>query len=333
MYKQAYLQGYMSKEAGPIAMSFKKLKDTVQENIDHYKDNPKKVGDILRKIEQEPILRNVGDALRKSSIMRPIRRALGKPLVSLKKPVGYDSSEIKKNFDKSVKDIGLRKTLAKVIQGKRLWDTETADSDMSAEMKKRMLAARAYFDLPLDESKMSEHFDVDKEDPKTWRYKKDDPYRKYLDAEVKAKFHGYNHRPRYKYEPMEKKVQTKGDKEFVEGTKKFIAGYRATRDKGSDIARVADRWDYENYRGGEGYREDVPKAWFSGAGRGYNNASAEDTAYKGIIGKNRSREIERNKHLVKNILDILLGNPITLKQDIDISRKALPRAVQDRLKK
>jgi hypothetical protein len=303
--------------------------DAVKKRIDHYRANPGEAGDILRKIEQDPRLRKVGDALRKNPLMRPIRRALGRPFVSLKKPVGYDSSEIKKNFDKSVKDIGLRKTLAKVIKGEPLWNTESAK--VNEETEKRMLAQRAYFDLPVDESKMSEYFDVDKQDPKTWRYKKDDPYRKELDAEVKAKFHGYHPNPHYKHIPLEKKVRTKGDKEFIEDSKGFIGGFRATRDKGSDIARVADRWDYENYRGGEGYKEDVPKTSQSMGGGGYSNASAEDTAKKGILGKNRSREIERNKHLVKNILDILLGNPITLKQDIDLSKKALPKAVQERM--
>ena len=332
MYNQAYLQGYIHKEAAPDAAYFKKLKDIVQKRIAYYRDNPKTVGDRLRKIEQDPRLRKAGDVLRKSPLMRPIRRAIGRPFVSLKAPVGYDSSEIKKNFDKSVKDIGLRKTLSKVIKGERLWNADIPYEDLPNEFKKRMLAQRAYFDLPVDESRMAEYFDVDKEDPKTWRYKQDSIYRKDLDAAVKGKFHGYNPNPHYKYVPKPHKVQTKGDKEFVESSAGFVGGYRATRDKGSDIARIVDRWDYENHRGGAGYKKDVPRTIKSGLG-GYSNLSSKDRGAKDSKGRNIEMEVERNKHLSKNIADILIGNPITLKQDIDISKKALPKAVQGRLKK
>ena len=332
---EGYIDGYIHKEAAPgggigAGALTDALFSAIKKRIDYYRDNPKEVGDTLRKIEQDPRLRKAGDVLRKSPRMRTIRRALGRPFVSLKKPFGYDSSEIKKNFDNSVDKRGLLKTLAKVIKGERLWDADTPYEDLSNETKRRMLAQRAYFDLPVDESKMSEHFEVDKEDPKTWRYKKDDSYRKELDAEVKGKFHGYIPSSRYDYPPRPKEVQTKGDKEFVEGSAGYIGGYRATRDKGSDTARIVDRWDFENYRGGAGYRKDVPKTTQSGIG-GYSNLPDEDWGARDSKGRAIEMEIERNWHLSKNIADILAGNPITMKQDIDISKKALPKVVQERM--
>jgi len=292
--------------------------DAVKKRIDYYRANPGEAGDILRKIEKDPRLRKVGDALRRNPLMRPIRRALGRPFVSLKRPVGYDSSEINENFKKSVEDVGLKKTLLKVVKGERLWGGK-----MSDDLQMRSQAQKAYFDLPLDADVMNKYFKVSPNDPKKWEYSDEVPNKEDLDQSVRIDFLGRHEYPGgpITYEPQ---FKTKGDKEYMEGTGGFIAGYRSTRDKGSDIAEVNDRWDYENYRGGKGYKTDVPEAVQSGS-RGYDNDLGPGwSQYDSPISRVQHREKERNKHLLKNIVDILVGNPITLHQKTDLSIPAKP---------
>ena len=297
--------------------------DAVKKRIDYYRANPGEAGDILRKIEQDPRLRKVGDALRKNPLMRPIRRALGRPIVSLKRPLGYDVSEIKETFRKSVDKRGLLKTLVKAMKGERLWEVkgslwpgtnkkmEELPQIFLDTIKMREQAFKSYFDLPTDQKVMDQYFVVDPEDKKRWRYSDTNPLKSQLDDVVRREF------------AKKENIKTKGSSEFIESRPPrsgFVGGFRATKEKGDDIAKVRDVFDFYNAREGLGYRPNLknekgkPRTVLGTNNNDYGFVGAQPGSIQHI----RWRERERNKHLVKNIIDILIGNPITLAQDIDL---------------
>jgi hypothetical protein len=315
MNTEAYFEGYLAKEAELPSLKKKPSKKSYllaaalgagggglagaavgtgvrgKNIIEYYRKHPSELNEALSKIEESDELARFSKWQKKSPLMRPLRQTLGRLVTNVKEPWMYQSDEM---IDR-LKNLGPSGILKTILKDRIVYPTDDTGS-RNVNVLAREPLYRDYFDLPsrLDASGMGiepgpeSMYVKDPDDPKKWRFNPDTPrgqkFREDVQSAADSHLSGY----------------TKG------GPSHNVLGGFAIHKKPDGGLFVADPWDFSTRVSDK----DRP------GHTGYESLKAEDKAWEDPKFKHREKRI----HHLRNIVDKIIGNPVTVYQDLESTK-------------
>jgi hypothetical protein len=285
------------------------------QRIKFYSENLDAFGDALEKIDNHPNLEKWHQFQRMNPVMKPVRQAAGRVVTNIKAPVGYDVSDMKKIY----KEHGIKGILQAAVKDEPLYDLKKY-TEGGETIQAREPAQRAYFDLPSRLAPGKEDSIYIKGDDKRWQF---NPHgimgRKllmetYPRSEEKPLTTGGTDvtAPKGKgatglYEDVWSAIEAQPPRMY--GSHGTLGGFSFKRDPKTGELIVGDPFDF--------------KTKISQKTRADQGYSSMKVPYAGKE-RERKKALEKVIHHSRNIIDRMIGSPVTIEARIPGQRPAPP---------
>lgn len=249
--------------------------------IKSYQDDPDKLIKLLKDIDESEGLRKFSKWQRKSPLMKPIRRMVGRVLTNVQAPLTYDMEEMRETIDKH----GIMGVLRAAWEDRPLYDPSASNrtySDQAAAQRAGEAPWRAAFDLPTRKfgrgPSADEHFI--KHSDKEWGISDKTDYGKKLKRELELKMRAAN------------SIKDPG----IYTT---MLGGSTVEQKGNTL-RIRDPWDFSTRAAPLDLKANDDAVY------GY-----ESTRERADLDRKRAHQRRLFFHYLRNIGDKSITNPVT----------------------